>query len=194
MYGGLLVPPDDAGAVLGVLFWHKDGFSTACGHGTIALGAYAVDHGLVSAPDDGEVEVVIDVPSGRVVARVERAQGRTRSIAFRNVASYVVARGVTVDTRRGPIAVDLSYGGASYASARAADLGLTVTPADLTELIAVGRQIRDTLNAAGVAAHPDPRLSGIYGTIWYDELGGTDTDVHQRNCTVFADGEVDRSP
>ena len=42
MYGGFLVPPDDDAADLGVLFWHKDGFSTACGHGTIALGAWAV--------------------------------------------------------------------------------------------------------------------------------------------------------
>ena len=39
MYGGFIVPADDQGADLGVLFWHKDGFSTACGHGTIALGA-----------------------------------------------------------------------------------------------------------------------------------------------------------
>jgi proline racemase len=38
MYGGFITPPDDAGADFGVLFWHKDGFSTACGHGTIALG------------------------------------------------------------------------------------------------------------------------------------------------------------
>jgi proline racemase len=43
MYGGFLVPPDDDGADLGVLFWHKDGFSTACGHGTIALGVRAVE-------------------------------------------------------------------------------------------------------------------------------------------------------
>ncbi len=50
MYGGFLVPPDDDGAHLGVLFWHKDGFSTACGHGTIALGVWAVDTGLVQAP------------------------------------------------------------------------------------------------------------------------------------------------
>ena len=42
MYGCFLVPPDDDGADLGVLFWHKDGYSTACGHGTIALGAWAV--------------------------------------------------------------------------------------------------------------------------------------------------------
>ncbi len=192
MYGCFLVPPDDPGAALGTLFWHKDGFSTACGHGTIALGAYAVDAGLVAAPDDGEVDVVIDVPSGRVTARVERVDGRTRSVAFRNVPAFVLARSVPVPTRRGEITVDLSYGGASYASARAADLGLSVDPKHLTELIAVGREIRDALNAAGAARHPvDHRLHGVYGTIWYDDV---DPAPHQRNVTVFADGEVDRSP
>jgi proline racemase/trans-L-3-hydroxyproline dehydratase len=192
MYGCFLVPPDDPGAALGTLFWHKDGFSTACGHGTIALGAYAVDAGLVAAPDDGEVDVVIDVPSGRVTARVERAGGRNRSVAFGNVPAFVLARSVPVPTRRGEITVDLSYGGASYASARAADVGLSVTAGDLTELIAVGREIRDALNAAGAATHPtDRRLDGVYGTIWYEDLH---PGPHQRNVTVFADGEVDRSP
>ena len=54
-----------------MLFWHKDGYSTACGHGTIALGAWAVHSGLVAADPDGETEVRLDVPSGRVVARVQ---------------------------------------------------------------------------------------------------------------------------
>jgi proline racemase len=195
MYGCFLVPPDDAGAHLGALFWHKDGFSTACGHGTIALGAYAVDAGLVKAPDDGEVEVVVDVPSGRVTARVLRADGRTRSVAFRNVPAYPLARSVPVPTDRGELRVDLAYGGAIYASARAADAGLAVVPERLTELIAVGRQVRDALNATDAARHPtDDRLSGVYGTIWFDDLGSTPDGPHQRNCTVFADGEVDRSP
>ena len=74
MYGCFLVAPDDDGADLGVLFWHKDGYSTACGHGTIALGAWAVESGAVAAPRDGEVDVTIDVPSGRVVARVRVAR------------------------------------------------------------------------------------------------------------------------
>src|SRR6184192_4813571 len=69
MYGCFLVPPDDAGAHFGAPFWHKDGYSTACGHGTIALGAWAVESGRVPAPPDGDVEITIDVPSGRVVSR-----------------------------------------------------------------------------------------------------------------------------
>src|SRR3954447_23160663 len=76
MYGGLVVPPDDQGAHLGVLFWHKDGFSTACGHGTIALGVWAVETSRVAAPENGSADVVIDVPSGRVTARVHREDAR----------------------------------------------------------------------------------------------------------------------
>ena len=75
MYGCFVVPPDDEGADFGVLFWHKDGYSTACGHGTIALGAWAVESGRVAAPTDGQADVVIDVPSGRV-HRARALRGR----------------------------------------------------------------------------------------------------------------------
>ena len=81
MYGCFQVPPDDDGARLGVLFWHKDGFSTACGHGTIALGVWATESGLVPTEPDGETEIPIDVPSGRVTARVQRVGGSIRSVS-----------------------------------------------------------------------------------------------------------------
>jgi proline racemase len=187
MYGCFLVPPDDDGAQLGVVFWHKDGYSTACGHGTIALGAWAVESGRVAAPPDGETELAIDVPSGRVAARVRCAGGAVQAVTFRNVPAFVLARGVEAAGVR----VDVAYGGAIYASVRAADLDLEVVPERLPELIAAGRAVKRALTGTEAARHPsDDRLSGIYGTILYDELG----DRHQRNVTVFADGEVDRSP
>jgi proline racemase len=187
MYGGFIVPPDDDGADFGVLFWHKDGYSTACGHGTIALGAWAVESGRLAAPDDGEVEVTIDVPSGRVVATVRLRAGAVERVVFRNVPSFVVARGVTARD----VEVDVAYGGALYAFAPAALLGLAVVPEDLPQLIAAGRSVKHTLEGTDVARHPDDdRLSGIYGTVFYEELGRR----HQRNVAIFADGEVDRSP
>ena len=187
MYGGFLVPPDDEGADFGVLFWHKDGYSTACGHGTIALGAWAVESGRVAAPDDGDVDVTIDVPSGRVVASVRRRAGAVESVAFRNVPSFVVARRVAA----GDVEVDVAYGGAIYAFVPAERLGLRVVPADLPALIAAGRELKQALEGSEVSRHPeDERLSGIYGTVLYEELG----PLHQRNVAVFADGEVDRSP
>ncbi|HET6561619.1 MAG TPA: proline racemase family protein [Marmoricola sp.] len=195
MYGCFLTPPDDEGADFGVLFWHKDGYSTACGHGTIALGAWAVDSGRVGAPADGVTDVVIDVPSGRVTARVERRAGRTEAVTFRNVPSYVLAREVPLRLADRDVVVDVGYGGAIYASVPASALGLAVTPEHYVDLIAAGRAVKAALSSTPAAEHPsDERLSGIYGTILYDDLGETEHGPHQRNVTVFADGEVDRSP
>jgi proline racemase len=187
MYGGFVVPPDDDGADLGVLFWHKDGYSTACGHGTIALGAWAVESGRVDAPADGEIDVTIDVPSGRVVARVECRGGAVERVAFRNVPSYVIAR----DVPAGDVRVDVAYGGAIYAFVPASRLGLPIAAGALPELIGAGRRIKAALANSEAAAHPeDPRLSGIYGTVIHEQAGPR----HHRNVVVFADGEVDRSP
>jgi proline racemase len=187
MYGCFVVPADDEGADFGVLFWHKDGYSTACGHGTIALGAWAVESGRIDAPDDGEVAVTIDVPSGRVVARVECRDGAVERVTFRNVPAYVIARGVAC---RG-VRVDVAYGGAIYAFVPAVELGLPIAAEALPELIRAGREIKAALDGTEVAVHPgDERLSGIYGTVIHEELG----PGHHRNVAIFADGEVDRSP
>jgi len=102
---------------------------------------------------------------------------------------------VPVATSLGEVRVTVAFGGAIYATLPAAQLGLTVTPERLGDLIALGREIKWALNDAGQAVHPtDPRLNGIYGTIWFDDLGDAAGQVRQRNVTVFADGEVDRSP
>ncbi|WP_198042335.1 proline racemase family protein [Kitasatospora azatica] len=180
MYGGFLVPPDDSEAHLGVLFFHKDGYSTACGHGTIALGAWAVDSGLVAAPEDGRAQVRIDVPSGRVTAVVHRSGGRTTAVTFRNVPTRVLARAVTVKTSVGELNVDLADAGAVYASLRVDEVSLGTLPG----LTALGREIRSAL----------PARYDVYGVIFHQELPDGPSGPRQRNVTVFADGQIDRSP
>jgi proline racemase len=196
MYGCFVVPPDDDGAAFGALFWHKDGFSTACGHGTIALGAWAVESGRVAAPTDGATEIRIDVPSGRVLAQVHTSGGEVTAVDFVNVPGYLVAERVMVGTTRGDLPVAVGFGGALYAHLDAATAGLSVTADQLPDLIALGREIRAALGGMDVARHAaDPRLDGIYGTVIHEHLGTLpDGSLHQRNVTIFADGEVDRSP
>ncbi|MFF0745455.1 proline racemase family protein [Streptomyces sp. NPDC004111] len=196
MYGGFLTPPDDPGAHFGVLFWHKDGFSTACGHGSIALAVWAVRSGRVPLDPSGSTAVVIDVPSGRVTLHVRTDGDRITGVDFVNVPSYRLAEKVALATSRGDVVVDVAYGGALYAHLDASAVGLAVTPEHYTDLIAIGREVKWALNDTPYARHPvDDRLSGIYGTVLYDDLG-TDPagNPHQRNVTVFADGQVDRSP
>jgi proline racemase len=183
MYGCFVVPPEDAGADLGVVFFHNAGYSTACGHGTIALVTWAIDERIV-AVEEPETRVVVDVPSGRLetVARVEG--GHVRSVRFRNVPSFVWGAGLRAAGRE----VDVAFGGAFYAS-----LPERVEPRELPRLIELGRAIKADLEAAYGIVHPlEPELRDIYGVIFWQDEG--ERPLTQRNVTVFADGEVDRSP
>jgi proline racemase len=192
MYGCFITPPDDDGAEFGALFFHRSGFSTACGHGTIALATWAVEAGLVG-PDRRAFS--IDVPSGRVDVRVLDGDGGHPAISFGNVPAWVHERAVPVDTQQGPARADIAFGGAFYASLPASSLGLRVELPCLPQLINAGRAVQRQLDDAGAARHgTDDRLSGIYGVTFYDELPGENGSLRQRNVTVFGDGQVDRSP
>ena len=108
MYGCFVVEPNDDGADLGVVFFHNAGYSTACGHGTIALVTWAIDSGLVAGP--GGRRRRARRGGCTTTARIE--DGRVASVRFRNVPSFVHARGLEAAGRT----VDVAFGGAFYAS------------------------------------------------------------------------------
>jgi proline racemase len=183
MYGCFVTEPEDEGADLGVVFFHNAGYSTACGHGTIALVTWAVESGLIEAARE-QVEVVVDVPSGRLSTLARLEDGRVTSVRFRNVPSFVHARRLEAAGRE----VDVAFGGAFYAS-----LPDWVEPAELPRLIELGRAIKSDLERAHEVVHPrEPELRDVYGVIFWQEE--SEAPLVQRNVTVFADGEVDRSP
>jgi len=175
MYGCFVTEPEDDGADLGVVFFHNEGYSTACGHGTIALVTWAIESGRIAAAEP-ETKVVVDVPSGRLETWARSEDGGVRSVRFRNVPAFVHSPGV-------------AFGGAFYGSVEE-----RVEPSELPRLIELGRRVKAELEAKGEVVHPlEPELRGIYGVIfWQHEDDGP--PLVQRNATVFADGEVDRSP
>jgi proline racemase len=183
MYGCFVVEPNDGDADLGVVFFHNAGYSTACGHGTIALVTWALDEGVL-AREEGENHVVVDVPSGRLDAWAHVEAGRVRSVRFRNVPSFVWAEGVELAERT----VDVAFGGAFYASVEE-----RVEPGELARLIGLGRELKREVEAWQDVVHPlEPELRDVYGVIFWQDEG--EDPLTQRNVTVFADGEVDRSP
>ncbi|RSL93093.1 hypothetical protein CEP52_013450 [Fusarium oligoseptatum] len=194
MYGGFITPPNDDGALFGVLFWHKDGFSTACGHGTIALGHWAVAKGMVEVPENGEVDVVIDVPSGRVTARMGIKDHKAIYAEFIQVVSYQWAKDliVTLPSRSLDIKVDLVWSGAIYASVDLSQLGLEVTPANHDDFVQLGREVKASLGQR--ANHRGYELYVVCFFNEEDEARDENGIVRQRNAVVFADGQIDRSP
>ncbi|HEX6988512.1 MAG TPA: proline racemase family protein [Bacillota bacterium] len=198
MYGAVLTSPVTPEADFGILFMHNEGYSTMCGHGIIAAASHVVAHHLVPVREP-VTTVVFDTPAGLVRAevevRVDRGEVRPLSVGMHNVPAFVLAKDLTLSLAKpgvDRVVVDIAFGGAFYAFVDAGALGLELVPEQAAQLIDIGMAIKTAAAAATDVVHPEePGLHGIYGTIFYGQprAGGT-----ARNVTVFADGQIDRSP
>jgi len=194
MYGVIPVAPDLPGADLAVLFMHNEGYSTMCGHATIAVGRWAIESGRVAARAP-VTEFTLQVPAGLVRISAEVQGGRVGRVAFRSVPGFVEHSRATVAVPGyGDITLDVAYGGAFYAFANAADYGLLLPGSPITDLVAAAWATTGAVRAALPLVHPDdPDLEFLYGTILTD---GDDawSGRPTANVCVFADRQVDRSP
>ncbi len=194
MYGCLIVPPNSPEADFGILFMHNEGYSTMCGHATIAIAKLAVEMEWVKKVVP-ETKVVIDAPCGRLYAFVGFENEVITSIRFHCVPSFVAALDQKVEIEKyGVVNYDLAYGGAFYAYVNADELGIELTPQNYSKLIKVGMDIKHAVQkSSNNIVHPfEPDLSFLYGTIF---IGGPITEgLDSRNVCIFAEGEVDRCP
>jgi trans-L-3-hydroxyproline dehydratase len=192
MYGAVLTPPVTPEADYGVLFMHNEGYSTMCGHGIIAVTTILLETGM-HATDGRRAEIAYDSPAGLIRARARLDGGRVSEVAFTNVPSFVFTGGLHVETSYGALDVQVVYGGAFYALADAASADLTVESSRIKDLIAFGMEVKHAVERQVDVVHPEePGLHGIYGTIITGPPSGP--DAGGRNVTIFAEGEVDRSP
>jgi proline racemase len=193
MYGTIITEPVMPGSDCGVLFLHKDGFSTMCGHGIIGLSKVLVETGAV-ASSPSPTTIRIDTPAGLVVAHAAHADGVVGKVAFENVPSFVYLRGVEVAVPGfGETRCDIAFGGAYYAFCEADDLHLSLEPSQHDLLIEAGRLVKRALLAQVSVDDPRaPDLGFLYGVIF--TAPPRDPEHHSRHVCVFADGEVDRSP
>ncbi len=194
MYGCVLTPPATPGTDYGVLFMHNEGYSTMCGHGIIALTTALIETGAFPRAEP-VTAIAYDTPAGPVQARAEVEGGRVRRVTFRNVPSFLHTADLPVVVDGREIRVDVVFGGAFYALVEAAALApaLAVRPERVGELIALGMSVKRAVEAAAEIVHPEePGLRGVYGTIITGPPEGA--GAHSRNVTIFAAGEVDRSP
>jgi proline racemase len=194
MYGCALTPPVTPEADLGVIFMHKEGYSTMCGHGVIALVTALVETGTLPATGP-QTPINLDTPAGlvRATAHVDR-DGHVARVSFLNVPAFVYARDVEIAVPGwGKLRVDVAFGGAFYAFLAAEDVGLKVSQEQTAQLVAAGEAIKKAVNAVLPIKHPfEEDLSFLYGTIL---TGPPEEPVHHsRNICVFANAEVDRSP
>lgn len=192
MYGVIPVQPSVADAALGVLFTHNAGYSTMCGHATIALGRWVVDQGLV-ARKEPVTEFILEAPCGplRLFCTVENHH--VTGVSFESVPAFaeMIAQKVTLD-RYGEITFDVAYGGAYYAIVPAAQFGLDFFSTPVEALVEAAGNLTDYLRTNIKLTHPaEPDLGFFYGTIITDDAV---VSAESWNMCVFAERQIDRSP
>lgn len=185
MYGALVVPAAPA-SQFGVLFMHHSGFSTMCGHATIALGRWAVASGRVMLRD-GRADFGIECPCGPVDLHVAESG---HSVGFDSVPAFAVELDAAIELPgHGRVLCDIGYGGAFYAILPATRLGLDVHVSPVGQLRAGALAVMRAIRARGAVWHPtEPELSFLYSVI----LTG-DTPDPSRHFCVFGEGQIDRS-
>ncbi len=192
MYGLMLLPPERIDSDFGVLFLHNEGYSSMCGHATIAISKLAVMLNWVEkkAP---LTTMKIDAPCGQLQAFVAIENDEIQSVYFDNVPSFVVGLDKEVTLPNGQVLkYDLAYGGAFYAYVDAKAAGVELTADNYRQLIEKGIEIKHAVIEQQAIKHPfEADLSFLYGVIFIDE--SPNETIHSRNVCIFADGEVDRS-
>ncbi len=193
MYGAIIVEPDTADAVFGVIFIHNEGYSTGCGHAVIALTKVLLETGLIDKTEP-ETEVRMDVPSGFIRSFAQVENGKVTGVRFQNVPSFVQELDAEVDVPGlGKIKYDLAFSGAFYAFVDVEQVELDCTEKSHDGLIKAGMQIKHAVMDSVEMAHPtEPDMNFLYGTIFTGP--SNDPNNHSRNVCIFAEGEVDRSP
>jgi trans-L-3-hydroxyproline dehydratase len=192
MYGVIPVASSHPEAAFGVLFTHNEGYSTMCGHATIALGRYAIEHGLVPAAEP-VTRFAIEAPCGLLRLECTVRDGKVDSVVFESVPAFVFARDLAVALPGyGDIVTDIAYGGAFYCILPASRFGLDLFETPVTALTDAAAALTDHLRASLPITHPsEPDLGFLYGTIITDEAQAHDESF---NLCIFAEAQIDRSP
>lgn len=191
MYGLLKVPPQNEDSDFGVIFMHNEGYSTMCGHATVAVAKAAVCLGWVKATPP-ITTIKIDAPCGQLTAYITHKGDHIEHISFENVPSFYVGSFEIDIPELGLLTYDLAYGGAFYAYLDVTQLGITCDATHYAELIRLGRIIKEKImDSNDQIIHPfEKDLSFLYGTIFIE--ASNNPNIHSKNVCVFADGEVDR--
>jgi proline racemase len=194
MYGVIPTKPSHPHADLAVLFTHNSGYSTMCGHATIAVGRWAIEHGIVKASAGAVAEFTLECPCGPVRVFAHREGERVGPVEFDSVPAFATHLDRTIETRGfGHVVLDVAYGGAFYAILPASRLGLSIFETHFHDLVAAGVAISNEARAQIKIEHPsEPDLSFLYGTILTCDAAPADGVSH--NLCIFAEGQVDRSP
>jgi len=192
MSGGFLYPPFDAANDAAILFMETSGCLPMCGHGTIGMITFGIEHGLIRPRTPGRLSV--EVPAGVIGIEYSTEGDKVTGVTIRNVASYIAARGVRIDVPElGPLTVDVAYGGNFYAIIEPQGSYRGIDELGAARILSLSPVVRSLMRAAIEPVHPlDATIRGVSHVMWTDRPKSA--GAHGRNAVFYGDRAIDRSP
>ena len=192
MSGGFLYPPTRDDTDIGILFIETSGCLPMCGHGTIGMVTFGLEHGLIQPAGPGRLR--IEVPAGMIDVAYETEGAKVTSVRITNVPAYVAARDIRVDVEGiGPLGIDVAYGGNYYAIVEPQGRYTGLDDLGAAEIIALSGRVREAVRAQFEPVHPlDPTIRGVSHVLWADVPRSDGADG--RNAVFYGDKAIDRSP
>ncbi|WP_131195015.1 4-hydroxyproline epimerase [Lichenihabitans psoromatis] len=192
MSGGFLYPPTQDDTDVGILFIETSGCLPMCGHGTIGLVTFGLEHGLIQPREPGRLRV--EVPAGVIDIAFTSEGDRVTSVKITNVPAYLAATDIAIDVPGfGPLSVDVSYGGNYYAIVEPQGAYKGLEDLGAARLIDLSQEVRTLVTAKFEPVHPlDPTIRGVSHVLWADKPRGDGADG--RNAVFYGDKAIDRSP
>lgn len=191
MSGGFLYPPcGDADAA--ILFIETSGCLPMCGHGTIGMITFGLEHGLIQPREPGKL--IVEVPAGTIEIAYTQEADRVRSVRIRNVPAYVARTGLEIEVPGfGPLSIDISYGGNFYAIVEPQGPYTGLDDLGAARIVELSRQIRAIVQGLYEPVHPvDPTIRGVTHVLWADAPRSEGADG--RNAVFYGERAIDRSP
>ncbi len=192
MSGGFFYPPSRTDTDLGILFIETSGCLPMCGHGTIGMITFGLEHGLIRPATPGILKV--ETPAGVIDISYRTDGNRVRSVRIRNVASYLAERGVEIDVPGfGPLRVDIAYGGNFYAIIEPQGPYTGLDALGAGRIVELSHTVRKMVRETITPVHPDDSsIQGVSHVLWADKARGKGADA--RNAVFYGDKAIDRSP
>lgn len=198
MFGAFLVEPVNKEADFGVIFMDTGGYLNMCGHCTIGAVTCILEGGL-HPMKEGENEVTLEAPAGLIRTKAMVKNGKVESVTLTNVPAFVYKDNLeTVIDFEGKsyrVPYTISFGGSFFALIDTRKIpGIPkIEPVNANWYARFGMALLPKINAEQKVKHP---LLDITTVDLVEFFGATPNPgkAHMRNCVVFGDHQVDRSP
>ena len=193
MFGAILTEPTVEEADYGIIFMDGGGYLNMCGHGTIGAMTVAVETGIVEVTEP-ITKIVQEAPAGLIRGEVLVEKAKAKTVSFQNVPSFLYKRDCALELPGyGKIKFDISFGGSFFAIVKAEQVGLSLVPENAEKLKELGIALREIINKEIPVQHPSlPHIHTVDLVEWWSETETKGATL--RNCVVFGQGQVDRSP